>query len=155
MKIEVIPNIGFVIDDKDFNWESDRATLRKNLENQHRENDNKRNNIIRRRDIYKDINDNKNFFFLNYDEEEKLESLEVHSGVTITINKIELIFEKDINEYLKLFKSHGEYYTEIEDGNYLFQNLKITIANSESMGGNGNGLSYFYTSKSIEHLIEK
>jgi len=166
MKIEIIPNIGLLIDGNEFNWGNYRTSLRENLKNQHKEDDNvfemseffegdSSYDIIQKRDIYQNINNRENYFFLNYDKEEKLESLEAHSGIIISINNIELSFEKDINEYLKLFKSNGEYYIEIEDGNYLFQNLKITIANSESMGGDGNGLSYFYTSKSIEHLIEE
>ena len=166
MKIEAIPNIGIIINGKEFNWGNDRNFLRESLNNLHKEDDNifemsdffdgdTSYDIIQKRDIYENINSTENYFFLNYDEDEKLESIEIHSGINISINNIDLIFEKDINEYLKLFKSIGENYTEIEEGNFLFQNLKITIANSESMGGDGNGLSYFYSSKSIEHLLEE
>ena len=43
---------------------------------------------------------------------------------------------------------------ELEEGNYLFKNLKISISNSESSGGEGNALSYFYASHNIDHLLE-
>lgn len=164
MKIEAIPNIGIVINGKEFNWGDSRNFLRESLNNLHKEDDNifkmseffdgdTTCDIIQKRDIYQNINNEKNYFFLNYDKEEKLESVEIHNGINISINNIELVFEKDIYEYLKLFKTIGENYTEIEDGNFLFQNLKITIANSESMGDDGNELVYFYSSKNIDHLL--
>ena len=166
MKIEYITNVGFIINGKEFNWEDERIDARKKLNNQHTENDiffensiffdgDKSYDIYQKRDVYQNMNNEKNHFFLNYDREEKLESLEVHSGITISVNDIELVFKKDINDYLKLLKSIGQDYMEIEDGNFLFQNLKVTIANSKSMGGKGKGLSYFYASKNIDHLIEE
>lgn len=165
MKIKVIPNKGLIIDKKEFNWGDNRFTLREYLKNQHKEDDNIFNmseffegdtsyDIIQKRDIYHNINNSKNYFFLNYDNEEKLDSLEVHEGIIISINNTELSFEKDIDENFKLLKSIDASCKIIEDGNFLFVNLKITIANSESMRGNGNRLSYFFTSRSIEHLIE-
>ena len=83
-----------------------------------------------------------------------MSELEVHSGIQIRVKNIELKFQTDINESLKDLEKTGENYLETEEGNYLFENLKMTIASSESMGGKGNGLSYFYGAKDIEHLIE-
>ena len=63
-------------------------------------------------------------------------------------------FGKDIDIYLNHLKLKGYHFKEIEQGNYLFEKLKITIADSESTGGDGNGLSYLYSGQDIEHLIE-
>ena len=166
MTIEYIINEGFVIDGKKFRWGNDRISSREKLNSQHKEEDfffenslffdgDKSFDLFQKRDIYRDINNEKNFFFLNYDKEENLESLEVHGGVKILINDAELIFKKDIKDYLNLLNSFGENYIETDEGNFLFKNLKITIANSKTKGGKGNGLSYFYAAKNIDHLIDK
>lgn len=166
MKIEYIPNLGFIVNSQKFLWGQERNIIREYLKNQHTEEDkiiemseffdgDTSFDIEQKRDIYHDINAEENYFFLNYDNDGNLEALEIHSGVLILIKDFELVFEKDINNYLKYFNSIGENYLEIEYGNFLFENLKMTIANSESMGGEGNGLSYFYSSNDIEHLKEE
>lgn len=165
MKITYVPNIGFQLDSENFNWNDGRDSVRHKLRNQHKDDDrviemseffggDKSHDIEQRRDIYEDVNGEKNYFFLSYDEEDKLSELEINGGIEIFIKEIQLIFEKDINTYLEAFKKIGEKYVETEEGNYLFEDLKMTIANSESMGGEGNGLTYFYGARSIEHLIE-
>jgi len=160
-----IPKHGFQIESEKFNWNDDRTSVRKKLQNQHKDDDrviemadffgrDKSHNIEQKRDIYQDINDSTNYFFLSYGKDDKLSELEVHSGIQIRVKNVELKFQTDINESLKELEKSGENYLETEEGNYLFENLKMTIANSESMGGEGNGLSYFYGAKDIEHLIE-
>ena len=135
------------------------------MKNQHRDDDriiemaeffggDTSHNIEQRRDIYEDINNEKNYFFLSYDKDDKLSELEIHWGIEISVKKIELIFQKDTSKYLNEFNQIGENYLEVEEGNYLFENLKMLIANSESMGGEGNEFSYFYSANNIEHLIE-
>ena len=104
--------------------------------------------------LMEDVNGAKNYFFLSYDKQDKLNELEVHWGMNILINKIEMEFGKDIKDYLERLKSAGYEYIELEEGNYLFKGLKITIADSESMGGDGNGLSYFYSGQNIDHFVE-
>lgn len=160
MRIEYIPNNGFEIDTEKFSWNEGRASVRNKLQNQHKGGDimiemsdffggDKSHNIKQRRDVYRDINSQKNYFFVNYDKDDNLSELEIHWGVEIVVKGIQLKFEKDINIFLQEFEKIGERYTKIDDGNYLFGNLKMTIANSESMGGEGNELSYFYVAKDI------
>lgn len=166
MKIIYLPNFGFEIDSIKFDWNENRKIVRQKIRNQHKDDDkiiemaaffggDKNRNIEQRRDIYENINNNKNHFFLNYDEHDNLKELEIHSGIEISIREVILEFQKDISNYLKKLILIGENYSEIEEGNYLFENLKMTIANSESLGGEGNGLEYFYSAKNIEHLIEE
>ena len=63
MKIEAIPNIGIIINGKEFNWGNDRNFLRESLNNLHKEDDNifemsdffvgdTSYDIIQKRDIY-------------------------------------------------------------------------------------------------------
>lgn len=166
MKIEYIPNIGFNIESLTFLWGQSRSEIREKLNYKYDEDDKIIKisdflegdisfNIKQKRDIYQNISNEKNYFFLNYNEENKLSEIEVHWGMTILTKGIELNFETDIDECLKLLESIGENYTEIDEGNFLFQNLKMTISSSESIGGEASRLSYFYASKDIEHLIEK
>ena len=42
----------------------------------------------------------------------------------------------------------------MESGNYLLSILKVTIANSESLGGDGTDLNYFYGALDISQLTE-
>lgn len=164
MKIKYLPNIGFQIDSEKFDWNKDRFSVRKKLQDRHKVDDkifemskffggDKSRDIEQRRDIYQNINKGNNYFFLSYDKDDKLSALEVHWGIEVLVKEILLKFERDLSDYLKEIESTGESYSELEEGNYLFPNLKMTIANSESMGGDGNGLSYFYGALNIDHLI--
>ncbi len=42
----------------------------------------------------------------------------------------------------------------LSEGEYFFNDLKLTIASSDAMGGDGKELSYFYCSKDVTHLID-
>jgi len=156
MKIEYIPDKGFRLNSNIFNWEDNRASVRQKLNNQHKEDDriiemaqffggDKSNDIEQRRDIYQNINNTKNYFFLSYDKEDRLNELEIHLGINVQINNVEMEFEKDIQIYIEKLQHIGYEWIELEKGNYLFEKLKMTIADSESIGGDGNGLSYFYS----------
>ncbi|WP_299363163.1 hypothetical protein [Winogradskyella sp.] len=110
--------------------------------------------LIKEEIFIKIFTERKTIFFLNYNKNNLLSELEVHWGIKVWIDNIELDFEKDINTYLNELNSKGYNFKEIEQGNYLFEKLKITIADSESTGGDGNGLSYLYSGQNIEHLIK-
>lgn len=163
MRIIYFPNTGFQIDTIAFNWKEDRSSVRIKLLNTHKEDDriiemseffggDTSHNMEQRRDIYKDIKGAVNYFFLSYDAADRLCELEVHWGIEIKVKNIDLKFEEDINEPLKRLERIGEKYLENEEGDYLFENLKMTIANAESIGGEGNNLAYFYCAENIEHL---
>lgn len=165
MTIEYIPNTGFKINSVSFNWTDDRNAIRGNLNLKHKADDrvidlakywdgDESKNIKQRRDIYEDYGANSSYFFLNYSEDDKLEALEFHWGATIVVAGVELNFDKDIDDCVSRLDEIDSEKIELEEGNYLFKNLKITIASSESMGGEGNDLGYFYASRDISHLLE-
>lgn len=165
MQIQITSNKGFSINSLNFVWGESRTLVRQKLNNQHQEDDRvielsltsqegSNSNIIQKRDIYEDANGEQNFFFLNYNKQGYLIEIEVHEGINIQIENVLLEFEKDISAYLKLMHSNGFDYVELNSGNYFFEKLHITIASSQSMGGTGNGLSYFYFGKNVDHLVE-
>ncbi|MCK8481710.1 hypothetical protein [Psychroserpens algicola] len=165
MNIEYLPNKGFTINSVKIEWNSKRNTVREKLGNKHKEDDNiidmaqffdgdESMNIHQKRDVYENLNSKNNMLFLNYDKDNNLKELEVHSGFSILIDNIRLDFGKDISNFIKQFQKNGIEYSETEKGNYLLPKLKITIADSESMGGEGTGLYYFYATSDISHLME-
>ena len=68
---------------------------------------------------------------------------------------ITLTFGNDISELIKEFKKHSYTPTVAKKGEYFFESLKMVIANSESMGGEGNGLDYFYAGADVSHVIDE
>lgn len=110
-------------------------------------------NIIRRRDIYEDYNGQENLFFLNFDINDKLNQVELHYGFNISLEGIEIDFTMDVEKVADLITSISDDKKQLSEGEYFFENLKLTIASSEAMGGDGNVLSYFYCSKDVTHLL--
>lgn len=164
-KIEYKPDSGFVINNRTINWLADRTAVRQALENSHTEDNSITDmseffggddsyNIVTRKDIYTDFGNSENYFFFHYSNEEKLIEIEIHSGFIININGLENAFGEDINLVVDRLRLLDENYSEIEEGNYLFPDLKLTVASSESMGGDGADFSYFYAAKDMSHLID-
>ena len=155
MEIRYLPNIGIEINAEKILWNESRQNLRTKLKETHKEDDTEIDNsdffdgdssfnIIQKRDIYQDFENDKNLFFFNYDEEDKLCEIEIHDGIELFIENKNIKIGEDINSVIEKL----EYpYSENEDGNYSFNELKINIANSEYMGGIGNNLSYIYLTK--------
>lgn len=146
-------------------WNTDRQIVRQLLNEDFEIADNvidlseyrngdKSQNIIQRRDIYKNYKGQDNFFFLNYDKEDKLRDIEIHQGLQININGENFSFSMNIDKVADLLQNISGDKTQLSEGEYLFKALKLTIASGEAMGGEGNELSYFYCSKDITHLIE-
>ncbi len=165
MDIEYIPYKGFILNSVKIEWNTERNSVREKIGNEHKEDDriidvaqffdgDESMNIHQRRDIYENLISKNDMLFLNYDKDNKLSELEVHSGYEILIGNIRLNFGNDISDFIRQFKKNEIEYSEIEKGNYLLPKLNITIANSESMGGNGTGLTYFYAASKISHLTE-
>lgn len=165
MNIEYLINEGFIFNSIKIEWNNDRNSVREKFKNKHKEADkiieiahffegNENMNIHQKRDIYENLNSKNDILFLNYDKDDKLRELEVHSGFDILINNIQLVFGNEISDFLNQFQKIGIEYSETEKDSYLLPKLKMTIADSESMGGNGTGLSYFYASYEISHLTE-
>ncbi len=111
-------------------------------------------NIIQRRDIYRNFQGQDNFFFVNYDNEDRLRDIEIHHGLDININGKVINFSMDIEKVTELLGNISNDKKLLSEGEYFFNDLKLTIASSDAMGGDGKELSYFYCSKDVTHLID-
>jgi hypothetical protein len=164
MTLEYRPATGLTINGKELNWGDDRQAARKKIGIKYSEDDrvidlaslsdgNPSRNIDVKRDIYGNM-ENPFFFHLNYDSEQKLESIEIHKCESIRIENKELRFGLDIDDIHKELLTLDPKGGEIDSGEYLFPQIKLAVASSEVMGGDGSSFSYFYAANSIEHLLE-
>jgi len=162
--IEYLPDVGFILNSKKVEWNNDRLNVRKQLNLKFKEDDrtidiaeffggDESKNIHQKRDVYQNVNSHNDLLFINYDSENKSKELEVHYGYEIKIKDTQFDFTTDLLDLIKKFEKQGIKCTELEKGNFLLSKLKITIADSESMGGDGKKLSYFYCSSDISHLV--
>ena len=143
----------------------ERDSVRECLDNKHKSDDrlidvsqffdgDKSKNIDQKRDIYENLYAENDSIFLSYDQNNLLTELEVHSGFDIILDGVKLEFGNETLDFIKKFQEKGIEWTEMESGNYLLPILKANIANSESLGGDGTGLRYFYGALDISHLTE-
>lgn len=158
-ELEYLPDIGIKLNSKTINWLTNRDDARKLLVLPFKEFDRVvklglDESILSKRDIYENINGEKNYFSFNYNADNVLTEIEIHWGIDIYVRGVKLIFEKDIQENVKALATISDNFTEIEQGNYLFTDLKLTIADKDSLGGEGHDLGYFYASTDIKHLEE-
>jgi len=151
-----LPDQGIILNGKSLLWNTDRGIIRKLLNNSHKAGDDfiAEINIYQRRDIYNNYGGQDNFFFLNYDENNNLSEIEIHFGFQIAVSNITFSFDQNIFKIVSLLKQVSSFHKILREGEYLFVDLKMSISDSESMGGEGNGLSYFYCSKNIDHLLK-
>jgi len=112
-------------------------------------------NIVQRRDIYKNYKGQNNFFFLNFDTNERLKEVELHYGLRIKIKDVNILFSMNIEKVAQLLDIVSNEKKQLSEGEYFYKNLKLTIASSKAVGGDGNKLSYFYCSKDVTHLMEE
>jgi hypothetical protein len=157
LTITYIPNVGMTINKAEINWGTQREIIRKLLNNNHKAQDsiNDDANISQKRDVYKNYNGSDNFFFLNYNKNNKLIELEVHDGVEIIVGSALLSFEKELSAIVEDLQTISPLVTKIGDCEYFFKDLKLTISDLEAMGGDGSVLGYFYCSVNTDHLIEE
>ncbi|HEY0653931.1 MAG TPA: hypothetical protein VGD65_12420 [Chryseosolibacter sp.] len=164
MTIEYRPLQGFTISGKELNWGDDREVVRKKVAMQYEADNNiidvsiayngdHANDIHVKRDLYnyweKDLS-----FHLNYDLKEQLESVEIHCCEAVIIKGMRLGFGEDVANVRRQLSALTAEEHETAPGEFLFPGLKATISSDEAMGGDGNGLSYFYAASNIDHLVE-
>lgn len=165
MNLEYLPNKGFIINSVKMEWNQDRDSIRKCLDNKHKADDqiidmaqffegDESKNIDQKRDIYQSLYSENDSLFLSYDQNNLLAELEVHNGFVILIQGVRLEFGKEIMVFIKQFEIKGIEWIEIDSGNYFLPKYKISIAHSESLGGDGTCLSYFYGALDVSHLRE-
>jgi hypothetical protein len=162
MKIDYLPDTGFRIDSNEIRWGETRESVRRKFLNAHRQDDHVINvseffdddsnlEIHQKEDIYENFSGN-NLFFCAYDKDDCLNEFEVHRGIDVVVSGIALTFEKEISEVIREVEKLGHHPVEIEGGNFFFEELKMTIATDEAMGGESTGLAYFYAAKDVRHL---
>jgi hypothetical protein len=153
------PEIGIQINMKEIRWGGERGMVRKLLDNSHKGDDRTvslgETDLQVRRDIYANFNHEKNYFFLNYDADDRLNEVELHDGGVVEVQTLRLEFGKDVFNMVADLKRSGFSSKETEQGQFLFEDLKMVIATSDAMGGDGNGLAYVYVSNSISHLLDE
>lgn len=160
LKLTYKPDIGIIINDIALNWGTERESIRRLLNNKHQASDVifpvKPNEFAnsQRRDVYKDYVDLDTFFFLNYDDNNLLRDVEVHYGLDIIVSNVLLSFERQLPDIIKDLKAVSPSVIELGEGEYLFKALKLTIADANAMGSDGDELAYFYCSVNVDHLIE-
>lgn len=164
MTIEYRPTQGFIINGKELNWGDDRPSTRRRLEIKYEEDDrlidlsnffsgDESQNINVKRDVYGSADSAFNFH-INYDEHHCLESIEIHKCPEVILKNVTLRFGEDLMAVMQSISAVDNNATETDNGEILYPELKMVIASSDSMGGDGNGLSYFYAANSIDHLLE-
>jgi hypothetical protein len=164
MTIEYRPNAGLTINGKDLNWGHHRLEVRKQVNIKYSEdnsvidlssfnNGDPSENIDVKRDVYGSA-ENAFFFHLNYDTHEQLESVEIHKADSIIIGPMTLSFAEDITAIAAKLSQLDKTMMEIDSGEYLFPEMKITIASNEAMEGDGTELGYFYAGSNIEPFLE-
>ena len=117
-------------------------------------NGNTSKNITQRRDIYKNYRGQDNFFFLNFDANDRLAEVELHYGFIISINNVKIDFSMAIENVAELLVNISGDKTQLSPGEYFFKDLKLTIASGFATDGYGDELSYFYCSKDVSHLVD-
>jgi hypothetical protein len=157
-----LPNEGVQINSVELKWSTDRELVRQKLPYEYEEKDSVMdmsqyggNVIVQKRDVYKNINGAENFFFLNYDGENRLSEVELHHGFEICISQTRLTFDMLIDDVVERLSSLSHMVVQLAEGEYFYKELKLTIASADAMGGDGEELSYFYCAKNVDHLMEE
>ena len=79
----------------------------------------------------------------------------MHYGLDINVAGVVIDFSMDVEKAADLLDGISGDARQLSIGEYFFKSLKLTIASSASMGGEGNKLSYFYCSKDVSHLVDQ
>jgi hypothetical protein len=157
-----LPNFGITITDIKLNWGMSRQKVRELVNsayteadetvNLNEEGESDSNQILtQKRDIYANLFLEDNLLFLNYDNDNLLKEVEIHHGIDILIDKIKITFRDTLDDAEISLKTISDDIVRTEEGELLIANLKMSLADSEFMGGEGNILSYFYCAENVEH----
>ena len=158
-ELEYIPDIGIKLNSQSINWQTNRDKVRNSIGLPFKELDRivdlgPDESVLSRRDVYDDVNGEKNHFTFHYNKDNLLNEIEIHWGIDIWVKGVKLKFGKDINDNVNALTKLSNNVREIEAGNFLFPDLKLTIADKDSLGGEGHEMGYFYASTDISHFDE-
>jgi hypothetical protein len=160
MFLHYLPTKEFIIDNVPLQFGAHRELVRAKLGGGHKE----QNQIIplsesvkplvQRRDIYDNLNSKGDYFFLNYDENDLLNELEVHRCEKIQVFDFLFDFDDDL-DLIALELSKYSPISKRGDGEYFFKDLCISIIDEMHMGGEDKStISYFYCASDVSHLEE-
>ena len=164
MTLSYRPTTGITINGKEINWGEDRKTARKKVDFKYKADDrvidlsqyndgDASKNIDVKRDIYGGT-DSLYYFFLNYTTSEVLDSIEIHWAAPVQIGPATLEFNERITVALDKLDQIDRHREQLSAGEFFYPKLKLVIASSEVMGGDGDGLAYIYCSDNVDHLRE-
>jgi hypothetical protein len=105
------------------------------------------------RDIYKEIDGQPLFVFIDYDEQDRFVELEVHSGISFEVNGQTLDFDQSFGQAVHHINSISTDMVRNREGEVLFKDLKLNLCSGRVMGSDNDLLSYIYCSNNIEHLV--
>jgi len=147
-KLEYTPDIGIKLNSVTINWRTHRDNVRKLIDLPFEILDRvthlgDKQTIESKRDAYQNVNGGDNYFFFNFNSDNVLTEIEIHWGVDIFVKDAALSFKNPIQDNVNALTKLTDNYKEIEPGNYFFPDLKLTIADEESLGGEGHNLGYF------------
>ena len=159
MKVEYLPDTGFKIESKEIRWGEKREVIRKILPGKFRQDDGTLDNasffdgdtsynISYRRDLYENVT-------ATYDGEDCLKELEMFGEENILVLGITLVPGGAIHECIDALRAIGHEPRIVKEGEFFYERLKMVIATSESMGGEGKGLGYFYAGREVSHVVEE
>lgn len=166
MDIIYTPNLGLTINEATITWNMARAQVRDSLKSSYEEDnqtldmseffDSSEDNFdfSLNRDIYAGLTSEGDSIFLSYNKDDAFTEFEMHENIGILVNDFRIYQDQPIAEIVSWVKSKNYALTEVEPGNFAVAELKISFASHDAMGGDGNGLSYFYASNDISHLID-
>lgn len=165
MIITYKPDIGIKLNDIEINWQASRNIVREKLSGIYEEENtvidmsiynsgSAEFNILQRRDIYEMLIEVPCLLFFNYDKNDLLRDIEIHSGVSFNINNLVLSFDESIEIAINQLSKISSKIITADIENIIFNDLKLVIASNEAMGGDDNNLGYIYISNDINHLIK-
>jgi hypothetical protein len=110
--------------------------------------------IVQRQDVYQNYMGQNVSFAAVYDKDDIFKEFELHGGGQITIADVDINFESAVPDLVDELKKKGYDLTELEgsEENILISSLLTSFASSQSMGGDGELVSYVYCSANIDHL---
>lgn len=140
------------------NFNEERETIRRKLGNDYREDnqvialgEDNSDVIYQRRDIFKSLNFTGYYFFLIYNKKDLLNELEVHNCSMLQVNDFKFGFNDELNYVASELAKYSSV-RKIDEGEYFFKEIKVSIMDKNKMGGEGSSLGYFYCSEDVSHL---
>ena len=112
--------------------------------------------IIERKDSYQHYLGQAVSFATIYDKDDIFREFELHEADQIIIDDVIINFKAAVPDLVDELRKKGYELIELEgsDENILIKSLLTNFTSAESLGGDGNLVSYVYCTGNIGHLLE-